>query len=260
MTGIDGQLLETREIAAGDAIVTPAELTDDITRGKDGARGADHRLPTDAPVAGFYRLQLLARSKLGGLETRGAQHTVAEMAGAMADAAHVEAFHVERIETAAEYEFRAAAADVHHQAHVGIVIETMGHAEIDQARFLVPADDIDAMTEQGLGLVQKCGGVARLAQGVGADHAYRLARQAAHPLAELSKAFKCARDGLVVELVVGAQAGAEPHHVAHAIDHPEMIAGGMRNNHVKTVGTEIDRRDRRRTGVAHGSLGRKRCR
>ena len=90
------------------------------------------------------------------------------------------------LELPTEDEFRAAAADVHHQAGLGAVFdgfEGMRHAQVDQACFLAAADDFDAMPQRAFGRLDEVLAVACLAQGVRANNADMARREVADTLA-----------------------------------------------------------------------------
>ena len=254
MTGIHQHLLESCQLGTRDAVLGTTHLTQHVTRRQNCARCTDYGLPTDATVTGLNGFEFLARGQLGGLKARSAELAITKMGRRVADTAHVQAFHIERIEAPAKDEFRTAATDVDHQPHIGIIVQAMGYPEVDQARFFVATDDIDAMPEQVFCLGEKTRRVARLAQGIGADHAHCIGGQAAHPFAKLRETLQRACHGGGAQLIVWAKTGAQAHHMADPVDHAEMIANRMGNDHVKAVGTEIDRRDSRRRDVAHESI------
>ena len=85
--------------------------------------------------------------------------------------------------------------------------------------------------------------IARLAQRVGADHAYIVAAEAAQPLAETGQAGECTLDGLVGQQAVFVQTARQPHHVALAIDDRQRVLFLASYHHVKTVRAEVDGRE-----------------
>ena len=87
------------------------------------------------------------------------------------------------------------------------------------------------------------------AQCVGADDAYAVGAHVAQPLAEALEAGQRARRNVLVQPPVGLEAGAEPHHLAQAIEDDELAVRVTRDHHVETVGTEIDRGEDVRDGL-----------
>ena len=60
------------------------------------------------------------------------------------------------------------------------------------------------------------------------------------PLPEAFEAAQRALGGRVVEPPAVAQTGAEPHHLAQPVQNDELAVRIARDDHVKTVGSEID--------------------
>jgi hypothetical protein len=224
----------------GNAFLAPALAHDDLAHRQNGAGSADHRLPAEPPVGDLDGLQLLACGDLGRAQRPGLDTAVREERRRVADAAHVQAFHVERVEVASEDELGTATADIHHQTLLRLVLEAVRHAEVDQARLLVAGDDVDGMAERALGTGDEIPGVARLAQRVGPDHAHGTARQVTHPLAELLEAGQRTGHGLVADVVVEIETGGKAHGLAHAVDDPEAVILGAGDDHVEAVRTEVD--------------------
>src|ERR1700687_2833701 len=81
--------------------------------------------------------------RLRRIERPGGDLPVGEKALRHADASDSQRFEPLGLEPAANDELRRAAADVDDQTRRGRWREHMCHAEIDQARFFVTADDID---------------------------------------------------------------------------------------------------------------------
>ena len=117
----------------------------------------------------------------------------------------------------------------------------MGNAEVDQARFLAAGDDLDREAERGLGLLQEFLGVFGDAEGVGADGAHRVARQAAQALAEAAKAGQRAVAGVLVEGLVRAQAGAKADGFFQRIERVDLVVHHPGDLQPEAVGAEIDR-------------------
>ncbi len=85
---------------------------------------------------------------------------VAEITLGEADAAHLQAFAQQRLETLADDELGAAAADVGNQALARGVGQGVGHAQVDQARLFTAGNDLDRVPEDGLGALDEFVAVA----------------------------------------------------------------------------------------------------
>src|SRR3989338_5625450 len=114
-------------------------------------------LPLPAVVGG-NDLQFNACGKFRLLEVLFSDFSAGKKTQAVADAAHVQALQLERLESVADDEFGGAAADVDHQPVVLRLRQAMRHAEVNQARLLAPGDDFDREPQDMLGLRNKIGG------------------------------------------------------------------------------------------------------
>ena len=81
---------------------------------------------------------------------------------------------------------------------------------------------------------------ARDAQRVGADDAHARGMHVAQALAEAFEAADGARGDLLVEAAIGADAGAQAHHLAHAVDDDQLAVRVAGDYQVKAVGSEVD--------------------
>jgi len=169
---------------------------------------------------------------------------VGEEALRMYYAAERHAFHQLRIGTTADDQLGAAAADINHQParpRMAARIHTVSHAVIDQARFFDAGDDADFVTERFFGGGNEGAAILQPAQRVGTDHAHAVRRQLAQTLTEALKAGQGARLGLARQLAVGAEAGGEAHGFTQPVQHLQLAVVLARDQHVETVGAEIDR-------------------
>ena len=107
------------------------------------------------------RFDLDPRRRLRRIECPGGDLPVGEKALRHADASDSQRFESLGLEPAADDELRRAAADVDDQTRRGRRREHVRHAEIDQARFFVTADDVDRKAQRALGLRQKLARVFR---------------------------------------------------------------------------------------------------
>ena len=168
----------------------------------------------------------------------------------------------------ADDELGRAAADVEHQAALALRQrggrQRVRHAEVDQARFLAAGDHLDREAERGARLAQELRRVLRHAQRVGADRAHRLAREAAQPLGELGQRLERVRLRGAVDALVGGQAAAQAHHLAHRVERVDLAVDDAPDLQVEAVGAEVDRgervvtRHRAAYGITDFSSARKR--
>ena len=118
------------------------------------------------------------------------------------------------------------------------------NAEVDQARFLAPGDHLDREAERGARLAQELRRVLRHAQRVGADHAHRRTREAAQALAELGERLERARLGGAIDALLGGQARAQAHHLAHRVEGIDLAVDHATDLQVEAVRAEVDRGER----------------
>ena len=78
------------------------------------------------------------------------------------------------------------------------------------------------------------------AQGIGAHHAHAVGAHGAQPLAESLEAAQRTVRRRIVQSPAVAEAGGQAHHFAQSIQDDELAVRVARDDHVKTVGTEID--------------------
>ncbi|MNP28510.1 hypothetical protein D3C76_1214780 [compost metagenome] len=130
----------------------------------------------------------------------------------------------------------------------------MGDAEVDQARFLAAGDDFHRVAKDGFGAADEVGAVARLAQGVGAHHPYRARRHAADELGEALQAVEAALHGFLAEQAFLADAGGQLDFLAKPLKDADLAVVGLGQDHVETVGAEVEGGDQReglRRGMGH---------
>src|SRR6185369_13368232 len=94
------------------------------------------------------RFELEARGHAGTVEALLRDLAVAKESFAQRDAAHLQAFELERGETFADDQLGAAAADVDDQPPAGFARHGMRDAGVDEARLFHAGDDFDGMAER----------------------------------------------------------------------------------------------------------------
>ena len=180
-----------------------------------------------------------ARGEFGLFQVLLGDLAVRKETDAEADAAHVQAFELERGEPVADDEFGGSAADVHHQPVVIRLRHAVCDAKIDQARFLMSGNDFDRKSQDAFCLRDEVGGVLCHAQRVGTDHAHRLARQAAQPF---GKPAQCGKGALLragIEEFIRGESGGQPDLFTQPVQHVELVALHARDLQTKIVGTEV---------------------
>src|ERR1700680_790022 len=90
----------------------------------------------------------------------------------------------------------------------------MCDAQVDQTRFLVPADDVDRTAQRALSVRQKLACVLRHSKSVGGDRAHGGWMHARKALAEALQAFDCGFHGGGLDSSVALEAGAEGQRLA----------------------------------------------
>ena len=105
----------------------------------------------------------------------------------------------------------------------------------------MPADDLDGMSERFARAFEECLLATRDAQRVGADDAHAVGAHVGKPLAEAAEAGEAPCADRLVEPAVGIEPCGEAHHLAQPIDDDELAGRVSRDDHVETVGAEIDR-------------------
>ena len=92
----------------------------------------------------------------------------------------------------------------------------------------------------------------RSAQRIGADDAHAFRLHVVQPLAEAFQARERCLRRLACQSTLLVEAGAEPHHLAQAIQDDELPVRVAGDDHVETVGAQVDRGDDVRDFAGHG--------
>src|SRR3984893_9908161 len=106
----------------------------------------------------------------------------------------------------------------------------MRDAQVDQTRFLVPADDVDRTAQRALRMRQKLACVLRHSKRVGRDRAHGGWMHAREALAEALQAFDCGLHCGGLDSSVAVEAGAEAQRLAPRVlpvDLGAFKAGGL---------------------------------
>ena len=136
------------------------------------------------------------------------------------------------VETAADDEFGAAAADVDHQPRAARECgKAVGDAEIDQARFLAAGHDFDRMAERGFGGGRNACGDASRRTVLVATARTRLGGRPRRRWPKRARQSSARSRAFGIQRAVGAQSGGEAHAVAQAVDHARLAVLIARDDH-----------------------------
>ncbi|RMQ45641.1 hypothetical protein ALQ04_05436 [Pseudomonas cichorii] len=233
--------LEPRQTFGVDFARSIAVGLERLTDGPNGAGRADGFIPLQAVQSVFdaHDLQACCGVRLGITGRR--DLAVLEVALGEAHAAHLQAFAQQRLEALTNDELGTAAADIGHQTLARRVGQGVRDAEIDQARFLATGNDFHGMAEDCFGAMDEFVAIAGLAQGVGADDAHGAERQAVDQLGEALEAIEPALHGLFVERAFFSDACSQLNLFTQALKYADLALIRLGNDHVKAVGTQVDR-------------------
>ena len=221
----------------------------DAADGEHGAGSADRRVPTAGQEDLLDGLEFLPGGALGVFHRASRDCAVREKPVGETDAADEQALHEARLEAPAEDDLGTAPADVDHQARVAVVLQGVGHAEVDEAGFLPAADDLDAVAEGLLGAPDEAAAVARLAQCVGADDADVARREFAQALAETFEAGEGTPRRGRREFMPVAEPFGQAHHLAMLVHDLQPLALVDGDDQVEAVRSQVECRESLFRGV-----------
>ena len=108
------------------------------------------------------------------------------------------------------------------------------------------------MPERGAGAVEKCSLAPGPPQRIRADDAHAFRFHVVQPLSEPLQARERSVGRLARQPLLLVQTGAEPHHLAQTIQDDELPVRVTGDDHVETIGAQIDRGDDVRDFAGHG--------
>ena len=155
----------------------------------------------------------------------------------------MQAFERPRIRALAQDELRTAAADIHYEAQPFIGRQAVRDAHVDKAGFLDTGDDFYRMAERLLGLAHEPGILARAPDRARTGRADAGSVHFAKPLAEQRQAVQCSCSGVRREIATFGQSLREADGFLDAVDNRELPVSQLADDHVKTVGAEVNRSD-----------------
>ncbi len=176
------------------------------------------------------------------LKTLARGASLGEEALAEGDAAHPEALGEDRAESFAEDALGASTADIDHQPAARGGTHVMGDAQVHQARFLGARKDLDRDPQGPAGLVEEVLGFLGVSQGGRSDGPHAPQGDVAQALGEALQARQGPLDRLGGQLAL-LEATSQAHGIPQAIEDGQLLAEEASDDHVKAVGSEVDRGD-----------------
>src|SRR5437870_1912670 len=116
----------------------------------------------------------------------------------------------------------------------------MCHAEINQPRFFVTADDIDRKAQRALSLRKKLARVFRHAKGIGRDRAHGGRMHARKALVETLQAFDRGFHRRGLDSAVAVEAGTEAQRLAPGVLAIDLAALDAADLEPEAVRSQID--------------------
>ena len=139
------------------------------------------------------------------------------------DAAHVQAFHHDRVIGLSYDKLGAAPPDIDHQPVILGLCQAMGNPLIHQTRLFLTCHDIDGKAQCLLGSGQKGVGVASPAQGVGADRHHVFWGQILDALPEATQAIQRFGNLLFGQYPIFIQPCGQSNHLLDCVDGMRLI-------------------------------------
>ena len=239
VAGLQAALDAPAQAVGRDAAVGDARVVQHVRHRAGRARRAQCLLPAVGREELQGLLELGARCHLRGAKALLGQPAITEEAHRQADATHAEGFGHQRQAAAAQDEFGRTAADVDDQPRVVAGLQ-VGHAGVDQARFLTARDDFDGEAQGLLRTQQEGVAVARLAQclrGHGADLARLEPGQASGKAAQAGQA---ALNRFFGQQAFGVETATQAHHVLEVVDTSVASMLQLGDLQPEAVGAHVD--------------------
>src|SRR5690606_12936579 len=177
MAGLEDLALEPLQPLAGDFALTQPGAAETLPHSTDGPRGSYCLLPAETVDSLLDRHQLKTRCGVGLPAGTLGDLAVGKESAGEGYAAHRQTFTQDGFETFADDELGAAATDVDDQALASIIGQSVGHAQIDESRFLAPGYHVHPVADDLLDLSDEVRAIARHPQGIGGHDAHRIRRQ-----------------------------------------------------------------------------------
>jgi hypothetical protein len=206
-----------------------------------GARGAERLVPAQRAIRGRELLELGAHLCDGGFPALAPQLAVGEEPARGGDRADLHALAFDRLEAAADDEFRRSAADVDDQPEVARLGRLLvRHPEVDQACFLAAGHHFDRVPERALRGHEEALRQCKAAHGIGRDRPDARRGNVAEALAEAREAFQGAVAHLRIEAALRVQALGQAHRLLDPVDDAQLAQHVARHHHVEAVGAQVD--------------------
>ena len=237
-TALDRALLKLLEFAKGNALIHALRHHNLLQR-LHGAGRADTHFPAVATKLIRDRTQHFARRLLCGVEILLRQMTIGEIALEPGNAAHRQAEQRSGLCPGAGHEFRACATNIDHQALIRAA-GGMGNALVNQAGFFLAADHLYRTAEDLLRFVEKLMCIDGQTQRGGRHHADLLLRDILQAFGKEAQTLPAALHRLLREAIVLAQARRKADFAFNTRQSLDTASHLAHNQHMKTVGTEIN--------------------
>ena len=197
-------------------------------------------IPPEIAERSLNRFEFESRSDAGALHAFLGDLTAAEESRAHADAPHVQTFEFPGLQPFTDDNLGTSTADVDYQSASRFARHRVTHTEIDQTCFFDAGNDFDWMTERGACAIEKRPSSLGSPQRVGPHDAHALCLHVAQSLAETLETRERSVHGLTIESARLIETRRKPDHLAQAIDDRELAVRIARDDHVKTIGAQID--------------------
>jgi hypothetical protein len=141
----------------------------------------------------------------------------------------------------ADDDFGATAADIDHQSPARFARHGLRDTQVDQAGFFDAGDDFDGMAERGTCAIEERAFALCAAKRIRADHANAFRFHIVKALTEALETRDRAFNRMAIKTSLLVEPGRQPHHLAQAVLNDQLPMRVAGNDHVKTVGSQIDR-------------------
>ena len=224
MPGTQTELFQLFQPLAGDGRM--AEVGIDQRQQRLGrAGGAHHILPAQPPEGMHVLGQPLAAVQPGLAQDGAGDLAAAEELLGERHAADLQRFTPFGLVVDADDALGGAAADVDDQPQLVIERQTVRRAQIDEAGLLTPGHHLDGVAQYRTGLLQKGADVVCHPEGVGGHGPEALQLQPLQPLGKAAQGLQRPLAGLVGQVEVFVQPGAQPDRLLDLVQNAQLGAG-----------------------------------
>jgi hypothetical protein len=195
------------------------------------------------PEEGLDGTKLELRRGSGALESFTGNSPFREETFGQRYAPEMETLELARLGPLTQNQLGTASADINDQSQPVRRRHAVRHASVNQARFLQSRDNFDWMAERYFGLGHERAVLASAPNRAGTRGPHLAGVDVAKALAESRQAIERAFARRRGNVAAAREALGQAHGFANSIENSELAMAQLANDHVKAVGTEIDRRD-----------------